>query len=260
MYALQNSVRRPRPASRRGLTLLELVVVLLILTALAGLLVPVLANMTTRTHGAAGAANVAEIAKAVQTHEALYNEYPAFFDSLIDDAGEVVVDETNTYLADIDLGADPLGARIADALLRVGIDGSYQHLAASTNKTFEPYADPPVFVAITDAPAGQVVTLTPDAITQLGLAPLSLDPTEGVQAYVAFGLGALSNMVGRSMIEAPVHFPESGESPVEEYSRFILVYAVPANGPARLASVAAGHEEGLSGMNSHLAEYYSTQQ
>jgi len=250
---------RPR-ACRKGLTLLELVVVLVILAALAGILVPVLANMTTRTHGSAGASNIAEIAKAVQMHESLYNEYPNEFDSLIDEADAVVVGDSTTYLVHTDLtSATPTTDRIIEALNGVGIDTTYQHLSTSANKTFEPYADPPFPITI-DAASGEVVTLTDVAVAQLGLEPLSVSTTEGVQAYVAFGLGALSNMVGRSMIDAPVHFPEAGESPVEEYNRFLLIYAVPADGPARLASVAAAHEEGLSGSSSHIAEYYETQE
>ena len=249
-----------RKASRRGLTLLELVMVLVILAAVAGILVPVLANMTTRTHGSTGAANIAEIAKAAQMHESMYNEQPNEFDSLIDEADDVVVDDSGTYLAYTDLSAAANGARIADALNDAGIDTVYEHLSTSANKTFEPYAAVPVTIAIDDTPAGEVTTLTAVAIDQLRQEPLSASTTEGIQAYAAFGLGVRCNMIGRSMLDAPIHFPESGESPIEEYARFVLIYAIPADGPARLASVAAAHEEGLSGSSSHAAEYYESQE
>jgi Tfp pilus assembly protein PilE len=247
---------------RRGLTLLELTLVLVVLAAVAGLLVPVLANMATRTHGAVGAANVNEIAKAVQMHESMYNERPNGFDSLIDEADDLVVDGGGALqYADLSSAApDSTEERIIEALNQIGIDTTYEHVSTSTNKTFEPYAATPVAIAIDDSPAGEAATLTASGVAQLRLEAISASSAAGIQAYVAFGLGASTNMIGRSMLEAPVHFPEAGESPVEEYSRFLLIYAVPATGPARLAAVAAAHEEGLSGVGQHISEYYESQQ
>ena len=62
------------PASRRrrqqaGLTLIELVVVLLVLTALAGVLIPFATQITQRTHGSAGAANIEETTKSITRFE-----------------------------------------------------------------------------------------------------------------------------------------------------------------------------------------------
>ncbi|MEZ6106265.1 MAG: prepilin-type N-terminal cleavage/methylation domain-containing protein [Pirellulaceae bacterium] len=45
-------------AARRGLTLIELVVVLLILVGLAGVVIPAVTNMVGRTHTSSGAANI----------------------------------------------------------------------------------------------------------------------------------------------------------------------------------------------------------
>ena len=51
---------------RRGLTLLELVVVLTILVALAGILVPMVSNLLPFTSSSAGATNATEVEKVVQ--------------------------------------------------------------------------------------------------------------------------------------------------------------------------------------------------
>lgn len=262
--------------SRNGFTLLELVIVMLILVALSATLLPVFTDMTTRTHGSAGASNIAGIAKAVQTHEVLYNSSPNFFDSLIDETGSLgaspgaVVVSDATYLVATDLASGTVGneLRIAEALNRIGINTTQQHLSTSTNKTFEPYNGTNIFTIMADAngdgtandPSGQIVVLTAVAELQIGVQPSIATATQGVVAYVALGLGARSNMIGRSIVESPVHYPESGESPIFDYNRFLVIYAIPAEGPARFATIAAGHEEGLAGLNQHLKEYYETQQ
>ncbi len=80
----------PRQGRRCGLTLMELVVVLLILAALAGILVPMLPNMLSRAHTATGATNTGELAKAVQLYQASYMKYPDNFDSLLNTSGHIV--------------------------------------------------------------------------------------------------------------------------------------------------------------------------
>lgn len=247
---------------RSGLTLIEMLVVLVILVALAGILVPLLPNVMTRAHGAAGAENIAEVARGIQSYEALYNAHPNEFDSLLDESDAVVVGAGDLQ-AVTDLDATPTGKRIADALTRVGIDTSYEHLSTTTNQTFAPYDEPAVINTITydaanDTATGKATTLTALGIASLALEPVAGSTADGVQAYVAFGVGSRSTMIGKSMVDAPVHFPESGEDPSDVYSRMLVVYAVPAEGPARLACVCAAHDDGLSGLNTHLLEYYET--
>ena len=61
------------------------------------------------------------------------------------------------------------------------------------------------------------------------------------------------------MLDAPIHYLENGESPIENYARWIAVFSVPANGPVSLAAV-AGPEDAteLAGLGAHLGEYYET--
>src|SRR5580692_5139456 len=70
--------------SRPGLTLMELVVVLMVLVALAGVLVPMLPSMLTRAHVAAHTTNVTELTKVIMEYQALNNGFPDQWDSLTD--------------------------------------------------------------------------------------------------------------------------------------------------------------------------------
>ena len=89
MYSRKLPVR-----NRPGLTLMELVVVLIVLVALAGILVPMLPSMLTRSHVATHTTNVVEIAKLIMTYQATNNAFPDQWDSMVDPAGAQI-----TYLA-----------------------------------------------------------------------------------------------------------------------------------------------------------------
>lgn len=249
------SLRATSATVHRGLTLIELVVVLLILAALAGILVPVLQNMAQKSHGSAGATNAGEIAKAIAMYEAQVRAQPDNFDALYDGT-DLVVD------AGSGLTATPLDDEDLDSLNSVGISGYMLHDPAATDQTFEPYA---VTAMPTLLASGSVVaTLSAGNVQSLGLQPTILRtetslPASSPVKYVAFGVGGRNSAIGKTMLDAPVHFPESGESTVTTYSRYLAVYAIPRVGPARLSAVVAAHEDGLSGIGGHLAEYFETE-
>src|SRR5262245_52210250 len=78
---------RSRSSRRPGLTLMELIVVLIILIGLAGVVIPMLPSILGRTETASGATNHTEIYKWMQTYEQLHFGYPQDWDSLVDSAG-----------------------------------------------------------------------------------------------------------------------------------------------------------------------------
>lgn len=245
---------------RRGFTLIELVVVLLVLAGLAGIIVPVFQNMLVRTHGAAGASNIAETAKALQMHVAEYGVYPDLFDSLTD--GTAVIQngfgELGDPIADPPVLASPrIQASAAtdyeEQFEKAGITAVVNH-PASGGATFFSGTGVPLTTA-------QIAVLTPVGIAELGLPPTTdVDASaRDTIAYVAMGVGGSNTAIGRTMVDAGVHFPEEGnESPESTYSRFIAVFAIPADGAARLATVTAAHEEGFSNISSHLGEYFES--
>src|SRR5688572_21497362 len=105
-------------ARRRGLTLIELAVVLVILVAVAGTIIPMTTGMLSRTESATGAASQLEILGAVQNFEHSSRRFPRDWDALVDNTG--------TRISYIRGGADlvedaGLAAGEVEALLAAGI-------------------------------------------------------------------------------------------------------------------------------------------
>jgi type II secretory pathway pseudopilin PulG len=74
---------------RRALTLMELVVVLVILIAVAGVVLPMLPSFLTKTHDAVTTTNISEVDKAIGGFFAANLAYPDLFDSLVDSSGNM---------------------------------------------------------------------------------------------------------------------------------------------------------------------------
>lgn len=68
-----------------GFTLIELIVVLIILAAVAGIVIPAVAMIGRSTDMAASASNQAELGKSIQQFFLLQKRYPQGLDSLLDD-------------------------------------------------------------------------------------------------------------------------------------------------------------------------------
>jgi type II secretory pathway pseudopilin PulG len=245
-----------QPSNRSaGLTLIELLVVLVVLVALAGILTPLLPAVLQQSHGASSADNMKEIAKAVQLFQTSNsNRYPNGWDALFDETNSLIATTTGLTYEDLASPSTLTAAqadRVAEALVDVGITTLREHNSATTNATFEPYSGADITIA-TGPTAGEVTLLT-----AAGAAALNLEATgPNIVAYVAVGVGAQNTAVGRSMLEAPVHFLEAGENPVEVYARFLAVFAVPVTGPTRLAGIATIDGGGLLGLGDHLNEFY----
>lgn len=243
-------------AARGGFTLIELVVVLLILAALAGILVPGFQNMLLRSHGASGAANVAEISKALQMNLAEYGAYPDRLDNMIN-TGAVI---ESGFGGDLELASAagltaPQLAAVEAALAEAGISNVVGSPAATADQTF--FSDP-LGTDIADD-GTNIAVLDSTAITALGLQATGGTANRDPIAYVALGVGGSNTGIGRVMVDAPVHFPEDGDSqPATIYSRFIAVFAIPNVGAARLATVVAAHDDGISGLGDHLGEYFES--
>jgi len=246
---------------RRGLTLIELVVVMVILAALAGIVVPLLPGMVGRAHTSSSATNVGEIAKAIQTHQALQLSYPDNFDSLVDTTGALV-----GYLPGAGAGqltTATLTDETADALIDAGIANMAQMIPAPASNpgdfspTFFPYGTdrdvPPTSTALADGVA--VASLTGAAANRLFAAPVGA-------TYALFGVGSRTTMQGRSLQDAPVHFPESAnDSPSVAYSRYAVVFQLTdgSGNPlksARMVGVCAFHDDTVVSLNDHVAEYW----
>jgi prepilin-type N-terminal cleavage/methylation domain-containing protein len=255
--------RRPRS---RGLTLIELVVVLVVLVALAGILVPLFPGMIQRSHGASGADSVTEILKTVQLHQALYGGYPDGLDSLIatNEADELVLAPTLQTPGGVLVGPFDTD-EVAPALQKAGIKTSYKMLYDPLNATFAAH-DGGTFNVQHVGGGGKFIALSDDAAISLGLSPTVNSPDPIVAAnskilsYVVFGLGNQSTAIGKTMADAPVRFLADGKSPSDVYARWLLVFEIPRDpaGSARLAAVIGTDATAVKGLSGHLNSYYQS--
>ncbi|MFO0942143.1 MAG: prepilin-type N-terminal cleavage/methylation domain-containing protein [Pirellulales bacterium] len=199
--------------SRQAFTLIELIVVLTILVGLAGVLVPAVTNMVARTSRSTSALNITEIAGTIQRHEAIYLKYPDNLDSLMRNTTGTDLNKLSTSLTaglvDVTIDVNTLATLANAGITTVGVH-------ALDDTTF----NTPTLTALAD----QFVVKGLLAAKQVALG-LETTGTDG--KYVVFGIGALSELNGRSMVDAPVHFPrDAASNPNSVYSRFIAVFQI----------------------------------
>jgi len=261
------AARRSGPLSlsrtaRRGLTLIELVVVMLILAAVAGIVLPLLPSMVTRAHSSTGATNISEVAKAIQTHQATYLNYPDNFDSLITGTGAVatyipgaasgdlvVIDATDDH---VDTLTDSGITNLAQMVESAGGDWNPTFYPYGANSALSPKLAPISTAIAEDTP---LASLSLAAKQRLGL------ETDADTLYVVLGLGGYTSMQGKTMQEAPIHFAEKqNEGPNVAYGRYGVVFQLTfGTNPlehARLVQIVAFHDDGLVNLSNHMAEYH----
>lgn len=240
--------------NRRGLTLLELIVVMMILVAVAGILVPAITGMVGRSHTSAGAANIAECANAIQRYEAQYLRYPNMLDSLKEtlagaDATDFLGlgDELVAAIEPVDLDAATLAALNDAGITTVGL---HADPSATADATFQ-VTSPGDLDATT-------VLLGPTAAQQVAM---GLEAVGVAGKYVVLGIGQQNTAIGKTMLEAPVHFPENGtENPADVYNRFLAVFQILSNdatpAPLEKAQFVGIMSPHAGALNNHLEHYF----
>ena len=269
---------------RGGLTLVELLVVMMILIALAGILVPMLPSMLTRAHTSTCSTNMGECCKAVLEYQALYSSNPDQWDALTDGTtvinylagGQAVV----TWPAGQGNGAGngeittmTLSANEVAALTGVGINFVQPMVATPTTapgngQTFDPTFN--YYVNATPSPStpGFQISTTvklagldptnPAALARMQL--LNLSPTG---RYVCLGIGPRVSMVGKTIQTPPVHFGDQPAlNPEYGYQRLVAIYQISDSNPAvtitqaRLVGCAPIHDTGLGSIQDELQNWY----
>ncbi len=220
------SPRRLR--ARRGLTLMELVVVLVILIALAGILIPLLPSMLGRAETASGATSQTEIVKWIQTYEQLRFQYPQDWDSLTDASGTFLQTGFVRGGGEVISDSGGLSAAEAGALIGAGIGRLQAMTATPANKTFDPYGNADYDLnKITPAAATKFVILDVTGQKRLGLAR---NGTADAGKFVVFGFGNRASIIGKTTSNAPVVFRDDGnKSPDKVYCRYGVVFQVSIN-------------------------------
>jgi hypothetical protein len=237
---------------------MELVVVVGILVALAGILVPLLPSLILQTGQTTGAANCTEINNMVQLYASMHKDmYPSGFDSLIGEDGKIC-----DYVPHLLWGTDPLtvstltdteGGNLSMVIVNdpslgsASLTSMIQKPTSSPgewNPTTFPYGtNRSVAPTTTALYGGQAVHVAPATAAKL----FGTDPNG---TYVVFGLGKNSTMTGTSFSEPPIwSIPDENHNPDNTYCRYGLVFQASGTGTSGgavfLGAVAFDYYNGL---------------
>ena len=255
----------PSRTSRSGLTLLELVVVMTILIALAGLLVALFPGMLRYAHTSTGATNMPELNKIFHMHHQTQRGWPNYLDNLV--SGSSLYARLPGYQVGHGyyLEAYQLNEEQADALHEAGLTHVFNLTDHEvSDATFDCYgpdypAAPPLIAAIPVEAGMTVARLVHEHDIEKFKGDLD-------HVYVVFGVGQATPLVGPGgmMQDAPIHFDDAaGTRPNEVYSRFVAVFDLGdahdheegeeyghghhhGHGSAKFVTVAALHRSGIA--------------
>jgi len=231
--------------------LVELVVVMAILIALAGIIIPILPGVIGRAETSARASNDGEIYKWIQTYEATTSQYPYDWDSLVDSStGKIAAYVGGSAGATPPLTLTALTATQASALTSAGI-ASVQNMSNGTattlsltgnglnaySDTFNPYpSNDRAADRLLIASGVNLVTLTALGQQQLGLADNATitttnngTTTPGTGTYVVFGLGKRCSLIGSGAANPAANFFDKfslDPSPAGSYARYGVAFQV----------------------------------
>jgi len=262
--------RNSRREARRGLTLIELVVVVAILTILGSLIVQTLPSMMKRTHLSKCADTIAALNRAWGESFAMSTRYPDGYDSLLGAGGSAKYDKLTPGLSNL-ITVGTLSGAEATALTSIGVTSVVDLTSGSTvaNVTFDcaPMGTVPRVlsggnVAVLPSPANTAASYWDS--NPLGL-KRHLDPTVTVK-YVIFGIGPNCSGVGsgRLLQEAPVHYgADNSINPATTYQRYLAIFSLSTDAKGVVTAnfeAAAGNDvTGPSSAEAHVRQFYDEQ-
>lgn len=258
----------PAASPRRGLTLIELVIVIAILTVLGGLVVQTLPNLMKRTHLSKCSDTISTLNKIWGESYALNTKYPDRYDSLLQSDGSKFTKLTPGLTTLI--SPTTLTAAEVKALNSIGVRNVVDMDPAAVNVTYDSAPLNVTRRTITDG--GSVAMLTPPGSgtsTTWDANPLRLkrhlETTDTVK-YLVFGVGSNSTGVGagKLMQEAPVHFAADDTiNPNNVYQRYLAIFSVTTTTAgavsARFEAMAGNDVDGPSSAEDHVRQYYEGQ-
>lgn len=249
--------RPQNPSSRRhsrGLTLIELVVVLAVLVALVGLVLAFFPDILRRASSSTSSSSAQDIARTLQVKYTSSLSYGDGYDNFAPSSGNL-----NTGLASTNgLTAGTVGgASDLAALNSVGMTTVYNFTGTNTFQIVRSAvtltATTPVALVDTNSATGLNLVLS-----MLGARTNNLTN----QTFYVFGLGKVCTAVGpgSTMQEAPVRSGENAfENPANKYGHYGVVIATESSGSGRkaylLGSVALAYD-GLRSASDSLQQYY----
>lgn len=241
-------MRSTRLSLRSAFTLIELVVVLMIIAAIAGLVIPQIGMLGRTTDMAASAKTQADLANNVQLFFTLQKRYPQGLDSLLDSSGAIYASdtdnaETQTYglpysgadntklqlqLSAASLTTETGGTDYLRSLTRSGFDWVYDHVTTagvSSNNSATTFRG---LIAKANgtgnsAPTSIAVAEVTGSDLLAKLVPSGLKSGERV---VAFGFGPKNTAISKTVTNCPIYPGCDGRY----YGRYIVYFKIYASG------------------------------
>ena len=213
-----------RRASARGLTLIELVVVLAILVALAGLIIGNFPSLLRKASGSTSANTIQDIARAVSIRQTTLNSVGSGFDSLLDTSDAVFSKLPPGCLTNIVATALTTNAA---ALAELGLTQICRLDATTTDATWSVAASNNLVNVIGTTVAAQATPFLVNKIIPNSSAYV------GTPTVWLFGVGKISTLVGAgsTLLEAPTR---TGTSELENaqnfYQRYVIAFVVDGSG------------------------------
>ncbi len=240
---------------RVGLTLIELVVVLVILSVLAALVIPRIGNISGQANAATSGPVIAEVNRAVLLYENRYGKSPSGQDGLL--TGPTTGTLFSPMHSGIQIGtsatqggADPakpslypltLSPNQLASLNAAGITSVHYNVPGSGNGRPSDSATDHETLTTSTQLAGLMIptTSTTPAWTGHGTTfpdrAFNINPFNGGRhvssatvagsAFVVFGVGNQGSLRGTTLIESPI---VNAANPATNYARVMIVYRIPA--------------------------------
>ena len=228
--------------SRRqmGLTLIELVMVLVVLNALTAMVVPIIDNVRRTSDKATASAVMKQLLENISLYRTTKGIYPSNFDSLLDDADQSVA----SSLAKSGKGiSHALTANEATSLTAIGIkqvqdldvDDSlgltYRNRPGNSGVSPRALAAGQQVYVVTNGDIVRSVYPVEGTVVAANAGDYGLHPATGTITkangirvkLVVFGVGPRCSLVGQTMMSPPAY---SGVTDADtKYNRFLAIFA-----------------------------------
>lgn len=251
-----NVLTNTRKQAVRGLTLIELVVVLAILVALVGLVLAFFPGLVGRASRSTSASSIQDVARAVQINYTTSLSYGTGYDSLITTGGgSIFAGLAPNSFTDLQLATLTLSDAAAINIL--GITNLYQNVlnpSGVTDATFNVSTN-----SIAVAASTPVATLTNVTVQAAVRGNYTV---QGTGVYVVVGVNKTASIVGGNSIlqDAPVRAgANAAENPSTSYQRYGLVFLVDGatTRTARFLGGVAFSSTGITTAEGYLQQYYN---
>lgn len=225
------STRRVTPAGRRrALTLIELVVVIAILVALSGLIIPMVQGLGTQTNSATNATVVDDVNRAIGIFNTRFDTQPGGWDSLLTASGTIF----NKVHSSLRLASTALVQPMTltpqqlESLQRSGIYDVRDSVDGSTlspnlnNETVRPLAAGDKVLQLTTTGSG----ISRRTVLDGGFRVNQYQDGDFDNEFVVLGLGSSSTLQGSAAMQIPLI---QSADPTNNYARVCCVFMVPSS-------------------------------